>query len=383
MGSEGKKTPTHFRFFDNREKYLMFVTTCSEKWAIAERVGLEFQDIAPTPPALRVFDAGTGDGTVLARVMRQLHREFPTVPFLVVAKEISLEDVRLSLEKMPDRLAEHPQLVVVMTNMYYYEAAGLWPRSPDGGSRLNWCELALAGQSAHEFDDQIRALQPKLAEWWDVRTSQKTGNPLYVNPSVLVIYRADHRFALDTVIPRKGNAEGLYDLVIAAQPYRARMPVETKVKYVLEPLTKALAPGGRMVVIQSTGQDPGMDIIRKVWPDEDPFKTPRRVLLRALREELGSTGEDLEYLPYDDDRALFRFELHVMPTEVSEHIGTSTLLAAWNAATYVAQIGGGRLAEAMTRSDYMDATREVVGRHGGLWFLDESFVVARKREPGP
>ena len=32
-----------FRFFDNREKYLLFVTTCSEKWVIAERVGMELK----------------------------------------------------------------------------------------------------------------------------------------------------------------------------------------------------------------------------------------------------------------------------------------------------------------------------------------------------
>ena len=37
--SSGTEEAAHaFRFFDNREKYLMFVTTCSEKWAVAERV---------------------------------------------------------------------------------------------------------------------------------------------------------------------------------------------------------------------------------------------------------------------------------------------------------------------------------------------------------
>ena len=31
-------TGGNFRFFDNRQKYLLFVTTCSEKWVVAERV---------------------------------------------------------------------------------------------------------------------------------------------------------------------------------------------------------------------------------------------------------------------------------------------------------------------------------------------------------
>ena len=36
-----------FRFFDNREKYLLFVTTTSEKAVTAERVGREFERIQP------------------------------------------------------------------------------------------------------------------------------------------------------------------------------------------------------------------------------------------------------------------------------------------------------------------------------------------------
>src|SRR5882762_7379252 len=92
----------NFRFFDNRQKYLLFVNTCSEKDVVARRVGLELGHIHPQPPAVRLFDAGMGDGTVLARVMREMHRRFPTVPFYIVGKEISLEDVRLSLRKMAD-----------------------------------------------------------------------------------------------------------------------------------------------------------------------------------------------------------------------------------------------------------------------------------------
>jgi hypothetical protein len=31
----------------------------------------------------------------------------------------------------------------------------------------------------------------------------------------------------------------------------------------------------------------------------------------------------------------------------------------------------------MTSGSYLDATAEVLARHGGLWFIDESFVVTR------
>jgi hypothetical protein len=125
-----------FRFYDNRQKYLLFVTTCGEKWVVAQRVGMELANIHPRPPAIRVFDAGVGDGTVLARVMRAMHTRFATMPFYIVGKEISLEDVRLTLEKMPDRLFEHPATVLIMTNMYYSEAPWLAPNSVTAATRV-------------------------------------------------------------------------------------------------------------------------------------------------------------------------------------------------------------------------------------------------------
>ena len=51
MNDESEAAKRPFRFFDNREKYLMFVTTCGEKWAIAEQVGAEMANIAWTVAA--------------------------------------------------------------------------------------------------------------------------------------------------------------------------------------------------------------------------------------------------------------------------------------------------------------------------------------------
>jgi hypothetical protein len=373
-----KPSPTierPFRFFDNREKYLMFVTTCSEKQVIAERIGRELARLKPGPPALRLFDAGMGDGTVLGMVLRDLHHRMPTVPFLVVGKEISREDVRITADKLADRFHEHPQMVVVITNMFYSEAPWLVPNRPEAKAALNWREVALTGGTAHEFDAQIKQLHGFVTDGWQTRPSPKTGNPLYVKPSVLVLYRADQRFVLDSVIPRQGEADHAYDMVMVSQPYRARSPAALKVGNVLAPLARALAPGGRMVTIQSTGRDPGMEIIRAVWPDEDPFQTPRDVLLEVLRDELEG---DTPGLVYDDmTEPEFRYHLQLAPDEVGDNIGTSTLLAAWNAAIYVAQIEDHRLSEAMTHGTYLEATRRVLAEHDGLWFRDECFVVAR------
>ncbi|MBT3990057.1 MAG: hypothetical protein HOG95_01360 [Rhodospirillaceae bacterium] len=371
---------TAFRFYDNRQKYLMFVNTCSEKWVVAERAGMELAHIHPQPPALRLFDAGMGDGTVLTGVMREMHRRYRTLPFYIVGKEISLEDVRLSLEKMSDRFHEHPATVLVVTNLYYTEAPWLTPRSMQAAATLNWVDVPLAGDSAHEFHEQIKDLQPALADGWQVRASEKTGNPLYVRPSVMVLYREDHKFLLDQVIPKPGQNRADYDLVMASQPYRARMPVDFKVQKVIAPLARALAPGGRLLGIHSFGNDPGLEIIKRVWPDENPFITNRHELLKTLKQELGKTHRDLNYNAYADKRALFRYDMHTLPSEIgNESIGTSTLLAAWNAATYVAQIEDGRLEDVMSDHSYLDATRDVLNEFNGLWFNDESYVVSRRR----
>jgi hypothetical protein len=369
----------NFRFFDNRQKYLLFVNTCSEKETIAQRVGLELQHLHPSPPALRLFDAGMGDGTVLTRVMREMHRRFPTLPFYVVGKEISLEDTRLSLEKMADRFYEHPATVLVVTNMYYTEAPWLTPKALSAATSLVWHEVALSGSTAAEFSDQITALEPLLGKVWQAKHSAKTGNPVYERPVALVIYRDDFRFLMHDVIPQQGRARADYDLVIASQPYRARIPVELKASRVVAPLTRSLRPGGRLLGIHSFGNDPGLEIVRKVWPDENPFTTSRHDILRTVRAELGRDARHYNFNAYADQRAVFRYDMHTLPTEIADSIGTSTLFAAWNAAVYVAQIDDERLAEVVGTRKYLDATREVLRAHGQLWFLDESYVISRKR----
>ena len=177
----------NFRFFDNRQKYLLFVHTCSEKWVVASRVGLELANIHPRPPALRAFDAGVGDGTVLLRVLRAMHDRFPHMPFYMVGKEISLEDVRLTLQKMSDRFFEHPATVLVLTNLSYADAPWLAVKSVNAASSLVWHELPLLGNSAYQFEKQIISLEPFLAENWKATVSARTGNPIYERPVVLVL----------------------------------------------------------------------------------------------------------------------------------------------------------------------------------------------------
>lgn len=375
--SEGEDT--NFRFFDNRQKYLLFVNTCSEKEVVAQRVTLELGNLRPRPPAVRLFDAGMGDGTVLSRVMRAMHTKFQAMPFYIVGKEISLEDVRLSLDKMPDRFHEHPATVLVVTNLYYSESPWLTTNSSAAASSFVWKECALEGNTSHEFEQQISDLGPFLADNWQARIG-KGGNPIYDRPVALVLYREDHKFLLDQIIPQRGTTKADYDLIMASQPYRARASAEFKARKVVAPLARALGPGGRLIGIHSYGHDPGMEIIHKVWPDDNPFHTDRHQILKAVKTELKSDGRHLNFNAYADNRSIFRYDMHTLPNEVNSSIGTSTLFAAWNAAAYVAQVEDDRLAEATTDASYLDATRQILHERGGLWFHDESYVISRRRD---
>lgn len=364
------------RFFDSRAAYMMFVTTTTEKTEVAARIAREAEAVAPGPDALRVFDAGMGDATVLTDVMRDLHASFTHVPWLVVGKEISLEDVRLALEKLPDRFHEHPEMVFAVTNMTYAEAPDLRPGT--GKPDVSWRTTTLEGSTTVDFARQIRATLGAVATDWRIRTSPVTGNPIYVKPAVHVIYRKDREFILRRILPRVGRYRGSYDLIIASQPYRARTTSEHKVRTVIRPLARALATGGRLLGIHSYGRDPGMEIIRNLWPGEDPFRSERRTLLAETSRQLsGRRDRDLIMEPLEDSDSIFRYAMRAMAVEAQEHIATPSILAAWNAAAYVAQIEEQRMAGAVASGAYIEATRSVIERRGGVWFNNESYVIRR------
>ncbi len=191
-----------FRFYDNRQKYLAFVNTCNEKAVVAGRAAQELSQLHPTPPALRIFDAGMGDATVLSRLMSSVHRYFPTVPLLAVAKEISLEDVRLGLEKMPDRFCEHPHTVLAITNLSYVDAPQLVPHDPAAVKALNWQTVRLTGESAYEYVEQIEALGTGAL----VRLADEA-EPDDWQPGVRTAVRARHLPSRSRVHPQPGHPE--------------------------------------------------------------------------------------------------------------------------------------------------------------------------------
>ena len=203
--------------------------------------------------------------------------------------------------------------------------------------------------------------------------------PTYERPVALVLYREDHRFLLDQIIPRAGRSEANFDLIIASQPYRAKSSVNFRAKRIIAPLARALRAGGRLIGIHSHGQDPGLEIIQAVWPGENPFSVSRHELLRAVKYELGPAGRDLNFNAYADNRSIFRYDMEALPNEVTGSIGSSTAFGARNACLCARRpdrgrpVGGNRQKSGRT----LDATREVLRKHNGLWLTTNLVMSSR------
>ncbi len=103
-----------------------------------------------------------GDGSLLMNVMRQCHEARPNVPLLVCTKEISIEDVRLGLEKLPDRFVEHKNTVFVISNLHYAEAANLKSKNDVKQKKINWNIIKLKGDTSLEFAQQLRKQNERL-----------------------------------------------------------------------------------------------------------------------------------------------------------------------------------------------------------------------------
>ena len=364
-----------FRFFDSRLKYLLFVTTTNEKNRISEKIAPYINNVKPKKPAIKIFDAGLGDGTLLMSLLRNFHSKFPAIPFLVVTKEISMEDVRLSVEKLSDRFIEHPNLVFVVTNLHYNEASSLSSKNFDKQKKISWNTLELKGNSSYEFNQQLSQLDSLLQKNWEVEKNITSGNPTYKIPSVLIIYRQDQKINLDKILPEKNHSKFDFDFIIASQPYRSRISLEKKIKYVISPMIDSLAPNGQLIVCHAFGNDSGMEIINKIWPNEIPFPSLGKDIISYLKDNLNNNV--LNNLIFHEPQT-FRYNLRSLPNEIENGISTSLIFSSWNAITYVAQINNEKILIAEENKDYIKYIRDVISKYGGLWFNDEILFIKKK-----
>ncbi len=363
-----------FRFFDSRQKYLLFITTTNEKSVVATEISSVIEKLIPKKPALKIFDAGLGDGTLLMNVLRKCHTKFPTIPFLVAGKEISMEDVRLTVEKLPDRFIEHPNMVFVVSNLHYSEATSLKSKNHEKQKKINIEKFKLSGNSSHEFNLQLNELDEVLKKNWQVEKS-KNGNATYKDPSVLIIYRQDYEMNLENIISNLDQDKIDFDLILASQPYRSRISAEKKVNYVIKPMIESLSLGGKLVLIHSCGNDSAHEIIKRIWPEENPYLNLSKEIIKYLKNNLDE--ELLNKIIFNAPK-IIKYNLRALPNEIQNGISTSLVFSSWNATTYVGQINDNKVLEAEKKGEYITHVQDIIKKYGGLTFNDELLIIERK-----
>jgi hypothetical protein len=118
-----------------------------------------------------------------------------------------------------------------------------------------------------------------------------------------------------------------YDLVIASQPYRARVPVEFKASKVIGRSRARSGPAGACSASIPAAATRAWRSCASLARGETLSPPAGHDLLRAVRTELGKEARHFNFNSYSDARAVFRYDMHTLPTEVAESIGTSTLFA--------------------------------------------------------
>lgn len=269
-----KRAPVvHKNFLDNRDKYLSFVRATDEKvktaFYLARRIG------APSPHRpFYVLDAGAGEGTIIATFLTALHKKIPRTPVVVVAKEISIDDICILLSYLPDRFAEHPSLVFHITNLDYREMA-----NPAAGFRRFRRELR--GEMSHDFGLQLMNMSAFVKKHFAL--ADDSGAPRPRQKIALTIYRKDRKESLAALVSAPAPPS-CFDFIVASHPFRLRRPPSEIAAAVVAPLLRMLRGGGRMVLTYASGRDFSRPLLRLLYPQISPYAAAPPKLLRALRK---------------------------------------------------------------------------------------------------
>jgi len=137
-------------------------------------------------------------------------------------------------------------------------------KSLNAASSLVWHELPLQGNSAHRFEQPNHRSGAVSGAELESRRQRRTGNPVYERPIVLVIYREDHRFLLDPIIPEAGRhhrqlRSGHRLAAVSCESF-ARFQGQTRDR---AGWRKRSGPAARLIGIHSHGHDPAWKSSRK------------------------------------------------------------------------------------------------------------------------
>jgi len=361
------------RFFDDRLKYLSFIQNTSEKRAISSELTPFIASMPQNRTFLRILDAGTGDGTVKSNVIKTFHKYHPYTSLLITGKEISYEDLKNTLEKMPDRFVEHPNLLVTMTNVKFAELGHIENANKIKNKKVKVHNLILKEDNSFDFHTQINNLNNFIKKNWGIEIDNKSRTS-YSNPCLIRIYREDHKRYLEPFIDNDYENNN-YDLIIASQAYRAASAVKTKVNNVIAPLMRLLNKSGRLLVTHSCGEDTVEKILKIAYKDKKPFPNKAKDIIDFLKNN--PVGENSRY-SFSKPKP-YSFKFRRSPDQTVTELFGHGVDSKWANILYIGQIPEKDIQIVEKSPTIYKKVRAAILKEERMFFKNEIFSIRKVR----
>ena len=363
------------RFFDDRLKYLSFIQNTGEKKAISEKIYSHIAGLSQNKSYLRVLDAGTGDGTIFSNIVKSFHKHHPYTSLLITGKEVSYEDLKNTLEKMPDRFVEHPNLLITMSNVKFSELGSIESSNKIKDKRVKKINLVLKSDNSFDFNSQISGakLGNFIKKNWGIEIDNK-GRTSYSSPCIIRIYREDNEKHLKQFLSNdyKNNK---YDFIVASQAYRAASSAKVKVNNVIGPLMRLLNKSGKLIVTHSCGGESVQKILKLAFKDKEAFPNNAKDIIEHLKDN--PFGENNIYKFLNPISYYFKFKKSPDKT-VTELFGHNTD-AKWANILYVGQIPEKDILNIEANQRLYNKVKKAINTAGKIQFKNEIFSIVRQR----
>ena len=361
------------RFFDDRLKYLSFIQNTGEKRAISSEIFPHIKSLPKNKTYLRILDAGTGDGTIMSNIIKSFHKHHPYTSLLITGKEISYEDLKNTLDKMPDRFVEHPNLMVTMTNVKFSELGQIEGAKKIKDKNVKKLTLVLKADNSFDFNEQINGIGNFIKQNWGIEIDSK-GRTSYSHPCLITIYREDHKRYLEPFIENDYDNNN-YDLIIASQAYRAISTSLTKVSNVIAPLMRLLNVSGKLLITHSCGDDSVEKILKQAWRDRDPFPVKAKEIIGYLKTN--PVSENAKYTYSKSKSYSFQFK-HIPDQTVSELFGHGVDAKLANI-LYVGQIPEKNIMALEKNTSALKRVKNAIFKEKEIFFRNEIFAIKKIR----
>ena len=363
------------RFFDDRLKYLSFIQNTGEKKAISEKVYSHIASLSDNKSYLRILDAGTGDGTIFSNIIKSFHKYHPYSSLLITGKEISYEDLKNTLEKMPDRFVEHPNLLVTMTNVKFAELGLIENSNKIKDKKIKEFNLVLKSNNSFDFNSQITGnlLRNFIKKNWGIEIDKKDRTS-YSSPCIIRVYREDNEKHLNKFL-KNNYKNNNYDLILASQAYRAASSVNIKVKNVIAPLMRLLNKSGKLLITHSVGGESVQKILKLAFKGKEAFPNKAKDIIGYLKDN--PFGENNIYKFSKPQNYYFTFKRAPDKT-VKELFGHNTD-AKWANMLYVGQIAEKDIQAFEKNTALQKKIKRVIDKSKEIQFQNEIFSITKLR----